>query len=237
MANSEIIGAGQDTARPAPKKILDACCSKRAFWFDKNDDRVVYMDKRNEIITRPDISSTGGKRVLEIKPDVQADFSNLPYLSETFSLVVFDPPHMLTLGANSYMARQYGKLSGEWRDMLRRGFSECFRVLKVDGVLIFKWNEAEVNLSDVLSLTEQHPLFGHKTNTKMNTHWVTFMKDEDRTSCAKSPAQNTKEICHTAPNTQGDAIKSRHWECPKCLTRSFGGGGYCTNCGTKENEI
>lgn len=29
--------------------------------------------------------------------------------------------------------------------------------------------------------------------------WVS--KYEDRTSCAKSPAQNTKEICRTAPNT------------------------------------
>lgn len=27
-----------------------------------------------------------------------------------------------------------------------------------------------------------------------------LQKAEDRTSCAKSPAQDTKEICHTAPN-------------------------------------
>ena len=205
--NMNIIGAGQDTERPAPKKILDACCSKRAFWFDKNDNRVVYMDKRNEIITRPDISSTGGKRVLEIKPDIQADFSNLPYLSGTFCLVVFDPPHMLTLGANSYMARQYGKLSGEWRDMLRRGFSECFRVLKSDGVLIFKWNESEVSLSEVLSLTEQQPLFGHKTNTKMNTHWVCFMKQEAPVLGEESPAQNTMNLPYSTQQPQ-TAIKT-----------------------------
>ena len=202
--NQNVIDMGK--ARSTPKKILDACCSKRAFWFDKNDDRVVYMDKRNEIITRPDISSSGGKRVLEIKPDIQADFSDLPYLSETFSLVVFDPPHMLTLGANSYMARQYGKLPAEWRDMLRRGFSECFRVLKVDGVLIFKWNESEVQLADVLSLTNQQPLFGHKTNKKMNTHWVCFMKQELPIPDEEIPAQGVKEICHTAPNRRSSML-------------------------------
>jgi hypothetical protein len=174
MKNSEIIGA--DATRPVPK-ILDACCSKRAFWFDKKEQRALYMDNRNEIIIRRDISSTGGKRVLDIRPDIQGDFSSLPYKTGSFSLVVFDPPHLKTLGINSYMAKQYGRLTGNWQEMIKNGFSECFRILKEEGVLIFKWNETEVKLKEILRLTDQNPLFGHKTNTKMNTHWICFMKE------------------------------------------------------------
>lgn len=30
-----------------------------------------------------------------------------------------------------------------WEDDLRKGFSECMRVLKKDGILVFKWNETQ----------------------------------------------------------------------------------------------
>ena len=35
----------------------------------------------------------------------------------------------------------------------------------------------------------------------MSKYWNKRKAEEDRTSCAKIPAQNTMEICHTAPNT------------------------------------
>ena len=28
------------------KKILDACCGSRMFWFDKENEKTVYMDNR-----------------------------------------------------------------------------------------------------------------------------------------------------------------------------------------------
>ena len=30
------------------KSILDMCCGSRMFWFDKQDERAVFMDKRSE---------------------------------------------------------------------------------------------------------------------------------------------------------------------------------------------
>jgi hypothetical protein len=60
--------------------------------------------------------------------------------------------------------------------MLKKGFSECFRVLRPDGTLIFKWNESNVPVKEILKLTDVQPLFGHKSGKFMQTHWVTFMK-------------------------------------------------------------
>jgi ubiquinone/menaquinone biosynthesis C-methylase UbiE len=115
--------------------VLDVCCGSRMFWFDRKDPRATFSDRREE----SHILCDG--RSLEIAPDVVADFTDLPFEDDTFSLVVFDPPHMTSLGATSWMAKKYGVLGSDWRDDLREGFKECFRVLKNDGILIFKWWE------------------------------------------------------------------------------------------------
>jgi SAM-dependent methyltransferase len=60
--------------------------------------------------------------------------------------------------------------------MLRGGFSECFRVLKPGGTLIFKWAETEIPLAEVLALTEHQPLYGHRSGKAAKTHWVAFIK-------------------------------------------------------------
>jgi len=100
----------------------------------------------------------------------------LPYPDETFRLVAFDPPHLVQAGPRSWLAAKYGKLSENWREDLRKGFAECFRVLASDGVLIFKWNETQVTVREVLALTPVQPLFGHPTGRKGLTHWMVFMK-------------------------------------------------------------
>ncbi len=74
------------------------------------------------------------------------------------------------------MGKKYGVLGKGWRDDLQRGFSECFRVLAIDGVLIFKWNEIHIKVSEVLELTDQRPLFGHKSGKRSDTHWLCFIK-------------------------------------------------------------
>lgn len=156
--------------------VLDACCGSRMFWFDRKDERATFVDKRRERHTLPDISSKGGSRELVIDPDHLADFTALPFPGNTFALVVFDPPHFERNGATGWVGLKYGTLKGDWREELRRGFAECFRVLRPEGVLIFKWCEDEIPVSQILALTPERPLFGHRSGKQQKTHWMTFMK-------------------------------------------------------------
>lgn len=153
--------------------ILDVTCGGRMMWFDKSNPLAVYADKRNEVVTWDEKKTN---RSLSIKPNVLCDFSELPFQNDIFSLVVFDPPHMDTLGENSRTARMYGKLFGDWESDLAGGFAECFRVLKPFGTLIFKWCSTDIPLSRILRLTPEKPLFGHLSGRLNKTHWVTFMK-------------------------------------------------------------
>lgn len=156
--------------------VLDACCGSRMFWFDRADARATFVDVRCESHTLPDVSSKGGSRELVIDPDHIADFTCLPFADASFALVVFDPPHFERNGATGWVGLKYGTLKGDWREMLRAGFAECFRVLRPDGVLIFKWCADEIPTSQILALTPEKPLFGHKSGKQQKTHWVTFMK-------------------------------------------------------------
>lgn len=156
--------------------VLDACCGSKMFWFDRNDDRAVFVDIRRETHVLRDASSANGVRTLEIKPDMVADFTALPFGNGQFAMVVFDPPHLVRAGKKGWQAKKYGKLEGDWRDMIRRGFAECFRVLKPEGTLIFKWNEHEVPVSQILALTPERPLFGQRCGKAAKTHWIVFMK-------------------------------------------------------------
>jgi SAM-dependent methyltransferase len=162
----------------AMKRVLDPCCGSRMFWFDRRHPDVVYGDRRHETLTVTDRSHgrEDGQRTLHIDPDVLLDFRDLPYPDGSFSLVVFDPPHLVRAGPKSWLAAKYGKLGPEWRDDLRAGFAECFRVLADNGVLIFKWNETQVKVGDILALTDIAPLFGHPSGRKGLTHWIVFMK-------------------------------------------------------------
>jgi SAM-dependent methyltransferase len=157
------------------KKILDVCCGPKYFWFDKNNENVLFVDKRK---MSPRMVGKGqNARRVEVDPDQIEDFRELSFKDNTFSLVVFDPPHFNSLGDNSFMGLKYGILDKEnWKDDLQKGFSECFRVLKSDGVLIFKWNEYDIPLKEILKLTPNKPLFGHKSGKFNKTHWVCFMK-------------------------------------------------------------
>lgn len=150
-------------------KILDACSGSRMMWFDKENQLVLFCDKRQE----DHILCDG--RSLEIKPDLNMDFRKMPFSNGSFKLVVFDPPHLIRAGDKSWLALKYGKLGQNWKDDLQKGFSECFRVLEKDGILIFKWNEDQIKVSDILKLTDKKPLFGHKSGKRMGTHWITFM--------------------------------------------------------------
>lgn len=150
--------------------ILDPCCGGRSFWFDPQHQNVLFGDIRSEQHTLCD------GRAFNITPDLNMDFRDMPFPDNTFYLVSFDPPHLRRAGRASWLRAKYGILGDDWQDDLRRGFSECFRVLKPNAILIFKWNEIQIPVRDILALTDQVPLFGHKSGKRADTHWMTFMK-------------------------------------------------------------
>ena len=154
------------------KPILDACCGGRMFWFDKQNPAVIFMDNR----TLDDTLCDG--RSLQVKPDVVGDFRNMPFDDETFRLVVFDPPHLLHAGDDSWLAKKYGVLDeSTWREDIRQGFSECMRALKPYGTLIFKWNEGQVDFRRLKRLFPCPPLFGQR---RAKTFWIVFMKLDEK---------------------------------------------------------
>ena len=165
---------GMDYTQCYMPLILDACCGGRQFWFNKENPNVLFADQR---VMEPKVVGSGkDARIRKCLPDKVMDFRNMDIADQTFKLVVFDPPHLF-LGENSYMAQSYGRLDKQtWREDIRKGFSECFRVLKDEGILIFKWNECDVPLKEVLKLTTYKPLFGHPSGKAQKTHWVCFMK-------------------------------------------------------------
>ena len=160
------------------KPVLDACCGSRMMWFNKADPRAVFGDNRSEVLTVTDNTrgNVSGQRTLRIEPDTLMDFRAIPFADKSFNLVAFDPPHLEHAGPKSWLAAKYGKLSLDWRHDLTAGFAECFRVLKPHGVLVFKWNETQVKLAEVLKLTPHAPLFGQVSGRSGMTHWLVFMK-------------------------------------------------------------
>jgi hypothetical protein len=62
------------------KRILDVCCGSRMFWFDKNNQDVVFMDKRKVNTTLSD------GRQLVVNPDIIGDFKKIPFKSNRFNL-------------------------------------------------------------------------------------------------------------------------------------------------------
>jgi len=134
-------------------------------WFDKNNVDTVYIDKKKDV-----------------HPTIQASFEALPFPDETFHLVVFDPPHT-NPGQHGIFYKKFGALrASKVIPVLYRATRELFRVLKQNGVLIFKWNTHDKPLNRILSCFPVPPLFGQKTayQTKhsSSTWWVTFLKTE-----------------------------------------------------------
>lgn len=161
----------------APPRVLDVTCGSRLMWFDREHPDAVFSDVRLESLSYRDRDGGAeGVRHVHVRPDVLQDFRRLAFADGTFRLVVFDPPHLERAGPRSLMAAKYGKLSADWREDLRRGFAECFRVLDAAGVLVFKWSESHVKLREVLMLTPYQPLFGNTSGKRAGTHWLVFMK-------------------------------------------------------------
>lgn len=167
-----LLGASDCCASLPP--VLDVCCGTKMMWFDKQDERALYVDKRSESFRPSGVKFA--EKDIEVKPCVQADFQCLPFPDNSFPLVVFDPPQIVRASLSGNVTKYYGALPTDWKPMLAAGFRECFRVLAHNGTLIFKWSEIEIPLSEVLKLTNERPLFGHRSGKAANTHWVAFLK-------------------------------------------------------------
>lgn len=160
------------------KSILDPASGSRKFYFDKNNSIVLFGDIRDESYVQCD------SRILNVHPDQKMDFRKLPFEDNSFSLVVFDPPHLYNLGENSFMAQSYGVLNKDtWKEDLAKGFQECWRVLKPQGTLVFKWADKDIPLTEILELFKPIiPIFGDKKVTSPKTgvsrFWLVFFKSE-----------------------------------------------------------
>jgi hypothetical protein len=151
------------------KFILDVTAGYRMMWFDKQQPNTIYLDQRPEC-----------------NPDIVGDFRNLKEFPDNhFQLIVWDPPHEIRCKAsnpNCSFVHDFGFLVPEtWQSDIRKGASECWRVLKYKGVLIFKWNDRNVKVDRVLKLFPIEPLFGQitkgaKGKTRSKTYWFCFMK-------------------------------------------------------------
>lgn len=158
------------------KKIIDMTCGGRSIWFNKHHPACVYCDKREEDHFLKGGKSDDSLRSISIHPDVICDFTALPFPDESFNLAVFDPPHLMRPNKNAWLVKKYGKLDESWPQMIHDGFAEGMRVLKPNGVLIFKWSETEIPAEEVWKAIGQKPLFGHHSGKKSGTYWGCFMK-------------------------------------------------------------
>lgn len=209
------------------KPILDACCGSKMFWFDKENPLALFADIRNEEHTLCD------GRVLKIAPDIVQDFRKMDFQDNTFHMVVFDPPHLLHAGQNSWLGKKYGILSKNWQDDIRKGFEECFRVLKPYGTLIFKWSDVQVSTAAVLKTAPCKPLFGHRRG---KTVFLVFMKTQENSffwNTRVYPKEVQEAIEKQKPKKpQKDIV---HYRCPNCdaMLNTYETCECCNHCGQK----
>lgn len=147
-------------------------------WFNKHHPNAVYLDQRPEC-----------------EPDIIGDFRKLKdFADSSLKLIVFDPPHLFENKNGklhtSDLHRRFGALRADtWRCDLKKAFTEFFRVLEPNGVLILKWCDATMSSHEIIKLSPVEPLFyqissvRHKKNSKsgsaeIRTLWFCFMKIE-----------------------------------------------------------
>ena len=137
------------------------------FWFNKENEDAIYMDNRTE-----DTRLCDGRKLI-VKPDIIADFRDIPFEDESFYLVIFDPPHLIRAGDKSFLKVKYGRLDKTWKDDIKQGISECWRVLKHNGTMVFKWNEEQISLPMIKDLLPCEPIIGQRRG---KTIWLVFFK-------------------------------------------------------------
>lgn len=157
-------------------KILDATAGNKTMWYQKKHPFVVFMDIRQGKIKdpRPDRYN-----YFNFNPDVLAEWQHIPFKNEVFDMVVFDPPHIFKNRdtKEGILEVRYSQFFNDnWHNILSCGIRELFRVLKSEGVFVFKWCDSYKKLEDILKLFPYPPMFGTRTGQRNKTHWVVFIK-------------------------------------------------------------
>jgi len=153
------------------KYIIDLCCGGRHFWFDKAQKNTIYCDIRSlakgSIEVQPNWSC---------EPDIVQSYTDVNFDDESFNLVIWDLPHKLKHDSG-LITTKYGFLGDNWREDCKKGFDESMRILKKRGVLIFKYADLDIKVSEMLSLFDVKPLIGTITKKGVNnTYYFVFMK-------------------------------------------------------------
>jgi len=143
-------------------KILHACCGRRLFWYNKNHPDVIYIDIR-----------------AAVNPDRIMDCTATNFKDNYFDFIVFDPPHCSYSENNKGIFKEkYGGFpAAKTRFFIKKAFIEFKRILKKDGLVVFKWNTHSQKLAVILSMIEDFEvLFGHltahKTKSSSQTYWL-----------------------------------------------------------------
>ena len=154
------------------KFILDPCCGPKYMWVNKKHPNVLYGDIRQK-----KKGFTQYRKNLCVAPDMVLDFRDMPFKNGCFKLVVFDPPHLFKGKTELNLHKAFGSLSKTtWRRDIKQGFDECWRVLELFGVLIFKWSDYAISFKEIIKTLGKEPLFYNKFGNTTKSFWACFMK-------------------------------------------------------------
>jgi hypothetical protein len=127
-------------------------------WKKKDSENIIYLDNQLR---------------LQIPPTIFADNTKTPFKDNTFDTIFYDPPHRWAWEGSYFSFPNVEEAKEIWgdkggvityygwdifktrEDLIRHLYNasnEFYRILKDDGLLWLKWNEIEINISQVLSL-------------------------------------------------------------------------------------
>jgi hypothetical protein len=161
--------------------ILDAGCGNRCMWQTKDNPDIIFIDVEKQ---------------LEHKPNLFASNTNLPFKTETFDTLFFDPPfkwncddHPFWSFPNTTLQKaMYPNMNDNRKAPVYYGIErypnrsalvayiykaekEIYRVLKNDGILWVRWCEM-VNMThnQVLAIFQNwHLCLTHEINSSKQT--------------------------------------------------------------------